>query len=376
MISAWATFFIPGVYMALWAGYVPFLKARLNIGDDVLGSMILVLGIGSIISMTLAGKVANRFGCRFTVVGGNLVGMLATVGITLSDTVWMASTSLFFFGLGMGLGDVAANLQTLLVEKMSGRKLMSGFHGGWSIGGFIGALLLLFLLNTVGLSIYGSIWGTIAGLIISLFGMAPGMLSFGKDESDEKGGGSKNPLSFHPIAIIFGILAFISYLVEGGMSDWSAIFLNTEKDVPIERAVMGIMFYHIAMTIGRLAGNAVSMHVSPKRIVVTSYFLGAIALGIIIVAPHSWALASFVLLGLSLSMIVPNLFSAMGMQKVIPMTQALSTATTLGYVGVLAGPALIGYVSHSLSIIAAFTMLAGLLLISMGLSSYAYRLIK
>lgn len=130
MISAWATFFIPGVYMALWAGYVPFLKARLNIGDDVLGSMILVLGIGSIISMTLAGKVANRFGCRFTVVGGNLVGMLATVGITLSDTVWMASTSLFFFGLGMGLGDVAANLQTLLVEKMSGRKLMSGFHGG------------------------------------------------------------------------------------------------------------------------------------------------------------------------------------------------------------------------------------------------------
>ena len=108
------------------------------------------------------------------------------------------------------------------------------------IGGFIGALLLLFLLNTVGLSIYGSIWGTIAGLIISLFGMAPGMLSFGKDESDEKGGGSKNPLSFHPIAIIFGILAFISYLVEGGMSDWSAIFLNTEKDVPIERAVMGI----------------------------------------------------------------------------------------------------------------------------------------
>ena len=160
------------------------------------------------------------------------------------------------------------------------------------------------------------------------------------------------------------------------MSDWSAIFLNTEKDVPIERAVMGIMFYHIVMTIGRLAGNAVSMHVSPKRIVVTSYFRGAIALGIIIVAPHSWALASFVLLGLSLSMIVPNLFSAMGMQKVIPMTQALSTATTLGYVGVLAGPALIGYVSLSLSIIAAFTMLAGLLIISVGLSSYAYRLIK
>ena len=64
------------------------------------------------------------------------------------------------------------------------------------------------------------------------------------------------------------------------------------------------------------------------------------------------------------------------MQKVIPMTQALSTATTLGYVGVLAGPALIGYVSHSLSIIAAFTMLAGILIISVGLSSYAYRLIK
>ena len=73
-------------------------------------------------------------------------------------------------------------------------------------------------------------------------------------------------------------------------------------------------------------------------------------------------------------MVVPNLFSAMGEQNVIPMTQAVATSTMLGYMGILMGPALIGFIAHGTSLMVAFALLAALLVISAGIGKYAYYL--
>ena len=372
--GAFGGFFIPGMYTALWAGFVPYLKAKLSIGEDVLGSMILVLGVGSCLSMAIAGKLVENFGCKKVVLLASFIGMLSLAVVTMCSTIATTTVALFFFGIGVGLSGASANLQAILTEKVSKKHLMGAYHGGWSLGGFAGAGVLLVLLKILSLPVNASIWGLLIVLFIAMVVVSQFMLTFGSDPNAKVTKKSKSPLSFHPIAIIFGLLSFVSYLVEGAVGDWSALYLFEDKGIVIEEAVMGVMLFNGTMCIGRLLGNTIGKHLTSKQVVIGGYLLGAIAMGLIVCLPGYGSMYTYLLLGISLAMIVPNLFSAMGEQNVIPMTQAVATSTMLGYMGILMGPALIGFIAHGTSLTVAFIVLTALLVISAGIGKYAYML--
>ena len=370
--GAFGAFFIPGMYTALWAGFVPYLKARLSIGEDVLGSMILLLGVGSCLAMAIAGKLVESLGCKKTVLIGSFVGMMSLAIVAICSTTLQTTIALFFFGIGVGLSGAAANLQAILTEKISKKHLMGAYHGGWSLGGFAGAGVLLFLLKVCNLPVNESIWGLLIILLVAIIMTSQFMLTFGKDPNAKIGKQSKSPLSFHPIAIIFGLLSFVSYLVEGAVGDWSALYLHEDKAIVIQEAVMGVMFFNGTMCVGRLLGNTLGKHITSKQVVVGGYLLGAVSMALIVLLPGYASMYSYLLLGISLAMVVPNLFSAMGEQNVIPMTQAVATSTMLGYMGILMGPALIGFIAHASSLTVAFIVLTILLIISAGIGKYAY----
>ncbi len=374
--GAFGAFFIPGMYTALWAGFVPYLKAKLNIGEDVLGSMILLLGVGSCVAMVVAGKMVETLGCKKTVLTGSFIGMLSLAIVIMCSTIFETTVALFFFGIGVGLSSSSANLQAILTEKVSKKHLMGAYHGGWSLGGFAGAGILLVLLKICSFPVSESIWGLLIILFIVIVIISRFMLSFGTDPNVKTVKKSKSPLSFHPIAIIFGLLSFVSYLVEGSVGDWSALYLHEDKGILIQEAVMGVMFFNGTMCIGRLLGNTIGKHLSSKQVVVGGYLLGAVAMGLIVVLPGHASMYTYLLLGISLAMIVPNLFSAMGEQNVIPMTQAVATSTMLGYMGILMGPALIGFIAHGTSLTVAFIVLTSLLVVSAAIGKYAYILMN
>lgn len=373
--GAFGAFFIPGMYTALWAGFVPYLKAKLSIGEDVLGSMILLLGVGSCLSMAIAGKLVESFGCKRVVLLASFIGMVSLAIVTMCPTIATTTVALFFFGIGVGLSGASANLQAILTEKVSKKHLMGAYHGGWSLGGFAGAGVLLVLLKNLSFSVNESIWGLLIILFIAMVVVSQFMLTFGSDPNAKVTKKSKSPLSFHPIALIFGLLSFVSYLVEGAVGDWSALYLLEDKGIVIEEAVMGVMLFNGAMCIGRLLGNRLGKHLTSKQ-VVGGYLLGSIAMGLIVFLPGHASMYTYLLLGISLAMIVPNLFSAMGEQNVIPMTQAVATSTMLGYMGILMGPALIGFIAHGTSLTVAFIVLTTLLIVSAGIGKYAYHLMS
>lgn len=374
--GAFGAFFIPGMYTALWAGFVPYLKAKLSIGEDVLGSMILLLGVGSCLSMAIAGKLVESFGCKKVVLLASFIGMLSLAIVTMCSTIVTTTIALFFFGIGVGLSGASANLQAILTEKVSKKHLMGAYHGGWSLGGFAGAGVLLVLLKILSLPVNESIWGLLIILFVAMIAVSQFMLTFGGDPNAKVVKKSKSPLSFHPIAIIFGLLSFVSYLVEGAVGDWSALYLFEDKGIVIQEAVMGVMLFNGTMCIGRLLGNTIGKHVTSKQVVVGGYLLGAIAMALIVFLPGYASMYTYLLLGISLAMVVPNLFSAMGEQNVIPMTQAVATSTMLGYMGILMGPALIGFIAHGTSLTIAFIVLTALLVISAGIGKYAYHLMS
>lgn len=357
-ISTRAAFFIGGFGTSAWAPIIPFVKTRLGIEEGVLGLLLLCLGAGSIITMPVAGAFAARFGCRLMIGVASLFICFSLPLLAAVETVTAFIAALLIFGAALGTVDVVVNIQAVIVEKASGKVLMSGFHGLWSIGGIAGAGVISGLLGA-GMSLHSAelcAAGIIAILII-VFGKH--LLPYG---SDEKGA----PLFVRPKgAVLFiGSLCFIVFLAEGAMLDWSALFLTSLRNIDYSYAGLGYSLFSVAMTLGRLGGDRAVQKFGGRRILVWGSGCAAAGLALAIAIPY-WpaAFIGFGLVGLGASNIVPVLFSALGRQQAMPANLAVAAVTTLGYSGILAGPALIGLAAQATNLSTALLGVAAILMI-------------
>ena len=134
-----AFFFVGGFGVASWAPLVPLLKARLGVAEDVLGLLLLCIGVGSLVTMPFAGVLAGHFGCRRVIAVDSLVFAALLVALARVDNIVLAVPTLLLFGSSMGIIDVTINIHAVRVEQLLKRRVMSGMHALWSVGGFMGA---------------------------------------------------------------------------------------------------------------------------------------------------------------------------------------------------------------------------------------------
>jgi MFS family permease len=338
-------FFIGGFDCAVWAPIIPFVKQRLGLDDGSLGLLILCFGLGSLATMALSGWAAERFGCRAVLRLGSLLAAASLPLLATLRTVPGMVATLLVFGSAVGAIDVVVNIQGVIVEKASGRPLMSGFHAGWSIGGFAGAALM-----TGMLSLGAAPWmAAVLALVLMAalhFGFSKGLLSAAGAASE------KRRLALPPLFVLaVGALMFIGFLSEGSVLDWGAVFLSSNKGVPIAMAGSGYMALSIVMVACRVAGDIIVRKLGGVRVLLLGGLIGAAGFTIVILAAPLWLmLIGFGLIGLGLSNVVPVLFSLCGKQTRMPANQAVSVASTLAYTGVLLGPAIIGGISKASSL--------------------------
>jgi predicted MFS family arabinose efflux permease len=355
-LSTRIVFFIAGFGMAAWAPLVPFAKTRANIDDGMLGLLLLCLGAGSIVSMPLAGALAARFGCRLVIALSTGLICLTLPFLATVSVLPQLVACLLIFGAGVGCLDVSMNIQAVIVERASGQTMMSGFHGLFSLGGIAGAAGITLLLGA-GVSPLMAVLCVIAGIAAALALSASHLLPYGS-----KTEGPTFALPHGPVLFI-GVLCFILFLTEGALLDWSAVFLTSVRGMDASQAGFGYATFALAMTTGRLTGDRVVRRVGPIRIVIFGALCAAagVALATLI---SSWqvALLGYALVGLGCSNIVPVLFSSVGRQTIMAENVAIPAITTLGYAGILVGPAAIGFVSHSTNLQTAFMILALMLL--------------
>lgn len=349
-------FFIAGFGLAAWAPLVPYAKARAGLDEATLGLLLLCLGAGSILAMPIAGLLATRFGCRKVTIGGTLLICLALPLLATASSIPLLIATLFIFGAGLGGVDSTVNLQAVIVERASGRNMMSGFHGLFSVGGIAGAAGVSALL-ALGLSPLWAIAVVIVLILGALAKAAPHLLPYGSESS---GPAFAIP---HGVVLFIGALCFIVFLAEGAMLDWSAVFLTTEKSMGDAYAGLGYAAFALTMTAGRLFGDTVVKRLGPTRVIVMGGLFAALGMGLATLAP-GWevALLGYALVGAGCSNIVPVLYSTVGKQTVMPEHIAVPAITTLGYAGILAGPAAIGFIAHASSLSAAFLLITALLM--------------
>lgn len=354
-LSTRLLFLIVGIGTAAWAPLVPFVKARAGLDDAGLGLLLLCFGIGSIATMPVAGAASARLGCRPVVAAATLALCLTLPVLALASGTGTLAAVLLLFGAGMGALDCAMNLQAVAVERAAGRPMMSGFHGLYSLGCILGALAYSGL-AAAGLGPTGATAATVTALAGLALAAWPGILA--------RSGQDAGPAFAVPRGrvLVLGLLCFGVFLAEGMALDWSAVFLVRDRGFDPASGALGYAAFSATMTLGRLSGDAVVARLGGGRTVALGGLTAAAGIVLSVASPFwTGALAGYALVGLGCANIVPVLFTAAGRQTAMPAAVAVPAVTTLGYAGVLAGPALIGFVAQATSLPAAFLVVAGLL---------------
>ena len=349
-------FLLAGFSAAAWASLVPVAKAATGVNEGQLGLVLLCLGIGSLLAMPVSGVVSTRHGCRkvLMVCGVALCACLPLLASV--QNVFTLAAALFFFGAMIGTFDCVMNIPAVIVERDSKRPLMSGFHGFYSLGGLLGAATTSTIMD-LGVSPFATVSAIALAGVLLLMLIRRHVLPYG------------NPAEGPPFALprgevlFLGMLCMTVFLVEGSMMDWSAVMLTENHGMPVAQAGYGFAAFSLTMTFGRLTGDRIVARVGRRSVVTVG---GLLAMGGILLATlvPLWqaALLGYAMVGLGCSNIVPVLFTAVGRQTSMPQSVAVPAMSTLGYAGVLAGPAAIGFIAHHSSLPMAFLLVAALML--------------
>ena len=368
--AARAFFFIGGFGTATWAPLVPLLRERLMVGDDVLGMLLLCIGVGSLLTMPLSGALAMRLGCRRVVMTASILFAAILLLVSCVDALSLAVPIVLIFGAVMGCIDVVVNIVAVLVEKGIGRRIMSGMHAFWSLGGFVGAGLYGVWVGLLGLTPFQST-AIAAGLILLLTAV------YGRHLIPYGGGGGALLALPRGIIVFVGMTAFIAFLSEGAVMDWGGVYLTTVRGMDLALAGTGYSVFSAAMLTMRFLGDRVVQRIGALSVAVGGALLAVGGILLVMFAPVDALLyVGFFAIGIGSANIVPVFFSLMGRQNIMPVSAAVSAVSTMGYLGILAGPAAIGFVSSLTTLQTAFAMLAALSILQAAIGFYVFKRIK
>ena len=344
-MAARMAFFISGFAVATWAPMIPAVKDKLQIGADVLGMLLLSIGISAFIFMPLAGMLSRSYGCKKVLRTAIAIIAADLIILSLLGNIWGFLVFLAVFGAAMGCIDVNMNLNAVIVENASKKRMMSGMHALWSVGCFAGAGLFS-LLAKAGLGI--TVIAAIHSLIVMVF-----TVIYSRYFLNFKGAGNEKPIAVPKgIVVFFGVLACITFLGEGAVMDWSGVLLTE----------VGYAVFSVAMLCMRLLGDKIVAVLGEEKTLVFGSIIGAVGFLSVIFLENFYAIQlGFVLMGLGLANIVPTIYSLTKYQKVMPINAAVTAITSMGYTGVILGPAVLGFVAHGFGITQVFYLLAVLL---------------
>lgn len=364
--AARCAFFLAGFTVTTWAPMIPVIKERLQIGDDVLGLLLLCIGISAFVFMPLAGILNQKLGCKKMLQINIVLFALILIIISSLDNVWSFVVFLLLFGAVMGTIDVTMNMNSVIVEKLSKKRIMSSMHAFWSVGCFCSAGLFSVLAKQ-GLDI--TTVAIIHGIIIFVLCLisSPYFLAY-------KGASNEKPIAIpHGIVVLFGILACISFLAEGAIMDWSGIFLTEAKGLELSLAGIGYAIFSVAMLVIRFIGDRAVQYIGEERICVFGALVAGFGFLLVVLIDNFYLMPiGFICIGLGAANIVPVLYSLLKNQNDMPINAAVTAITCMGYTGVILGPALLGFIAHGIGIKFVFYLLCMLFIIEALLSKYIF----
>ncbi len=349
-----AMFVLNGALFGIWASRIPAVVQTHELSPGSLGALLLLMAAGAILSFPLAGKASDALGCATVTLPVAIAYCIALVLIAVSPSVETLAVSLFLFGAFHGSMDVSMNAWAGEVEKAAGKPQMSSFHAMFSLGAGLGAASG-FAAASAGLPVTDHFF--LAGSAVAALTLPFGWIGWVSKKVPRNGSDPVFSFPKGPLLAV-GFFAFCSSLGEGGMADWSALFLVSAAAAQEAEAALGYAVFSVAMVLMRLLGDRVVQRIGPIN---AARFAGLTAAAgsatAVAFATFPLMLFGFALMGLGYALVVPLAFSRAANDPDVPPGQAIASVSTLGYGGILLGPPLIGLVAEATSIRAAFAIL-------------------
>lgn len=356
-----AQFLLNGAILGSWAPQIPLLLPRHGITEGVLGLLIFGMGIGSMVSMLLSGRLLARYGSR-AIVRATAVGCaLALPAAVLAPGLATLALAMAVMGASIAMMDVATNANAFELEQATGRAILSSTHGCWSVGGFLGGAL-----GGVGIASLGSEGHalTVSALSLALVALSWSWLASAPVTDHDAGTGPGPGLWRQGWTIyIIGLMALLAFVPESAVLDWSALYLSADHGAGVAQSGMAFALFSAAMAAMRFCGDAVRNRVGAVRLLRLSAVLSAAGLTLAALAPSALLVTvGFAIAGIGLANIVPILFSSAGQQGGTNPGAAIAAVSFIGYGGMLVAPTVIGVSVEQVGFPAIFIALAVLLL--------------
>ncbi|MET8555513.1 MFS transporter [Streptomyces sp. NPDC004959] len=366
--ATFAVFLLNGFVMGMWVVHIPAVEDRAGIDHALLGWLLLLLGGGAFAGMQAAGPLSDRFGPRRTVPAGLALCAAALVLPGLATNAWTLAAALLVLGFGNGCLDVSMNTHAVQVERGYGRPIMSAFHAVFSVGGVLAALVgsqtRRLDWSPVAVFAVTAAAGVVLAVVVTPMLLRPESGEAASDTGASPGTGQADPLPGQkarprtrtPGRIwLLAALALMLMLSEGVANDWSTLHLKDVLDAPESTAAFAYGAFATAMTAGRFLTDRVAARFGSFAVLRYGAALAAAGMTLAALSPSVWvALVGWTVFGAGLSGCIPQLFSAAGHADPAGAGANVSRVAGLGYLGMLAGPAVIGPLTHLMPLNLAF----------------------
>ena len=353
------------IMVGTWILYLPFIKERFQLNDAEVGSALFFSACGLLFSIPLVPKINKTFGVgRCTQVGIVLLSFAFNLPL-IAPSYSALCASLFLVGVFSGFTDISMNAVISIIEKQERQNLMSAAHGFFSLGGFFGAGLGSFLIGRISPPSLHMLLITVIVFVTNL-SLAHHYTKI-TDPTPSKAVTDRS--RWNNILPVLG-LSMISFIVlfnEGAVEHWSNLFLFEVVELPENQSGFGFVFFSLTMTLGRFLGDGISQKIGPIKTLRYGFVTAMGGYGLILTVQVFWSILGFGLLGLGLSVVVPEIVRLAGRNKELDTSQAISTVSGIGFMGFLIGPVLLGFIANWTALIYSYVFLMFSLGIALGI---------
>lgn len=348
--ASWATraqFLGLGTVAGVWGAHIPSVKRTYGLSEGSLSLLLLAIALGGVLALLVAGRVVKALGTRRT---SQWMAIVVGASLALSlwwPNAWLVSIAMVIFGASMSLFDVAINTEGSTLEVVGQRHVMGNFHGNFSLGGMLGALLAGALMKweipanwqLVGVGVAVAVWTSLSAQGLQRVHLP--------SPNAQPSGLPVRAGSGHTLLLILGLLCFAGMSAEGAMYDWGVLYLYQEVGVSQARAAWGYAAFAGAMAIGRFTGDQIRHRYPEDTLLRVGGYTTATAMAGVLWFHNAWvAFAGFIVMGFGLSMVVPLLYNAASRVRGIDRASGIATVSAIGYLGFLFGPPVIGQLAE------------------------------
>jgi MFS family permease len=340
--ATFAYFAVNGFVMGTWVVHINVITRQAGVGTATLGYLLLALGGSAFIGMRLCGPLNDRLGPRRVIPVSAALFSAAVVLPALTHNVWSLAVALAVLGFSNGCLDVSMNTHAVQVEHRYQRPIMSAFHATWSLGGVLASVIGARTIS----------WGwpiTPTFIVIAVVAGATSLLAAPALLADEAvAAGARRTATAAKPKVPKGVwalaaVAIMVMLCEGVAYDWSTVQLRTVIHASAATSALAYGAYATAATVGRLIADRLAARIGPVALFRSGATLAGLGMVTVVLSHQATlAIAGWAAVGLGLSGCIPQLFTAAGGLDRDATGANVARVAGLGYLGMLAGPAVIG----------------------------------